>query len=548
MSSENKSAGSTGMGRHIPLISVVMLGMFLAILNQTLLNVAIPHIINEMNVEATTAEWLLTGYMLVNGILIPMSAYLIERFGVRKLFLTAMLLFTVGSLVCGLAPTFSILLIGRLVQAVGGGLLMPLVMSIILFIFPPEIRGKGMGIFGLGMMFAPAVGPTLSGWVIEHYSWRLLFNGMVPFSILVLFVASMFLQDIRERRNLPFSFWGTLISTLGFGLLLYGLSEAGSKGWDDPFVVACIALGVVFVILFVIQQVNSKQPMLDFSVFKYDMFSLSSIISAIITVAMYSGMFLLPIYLQSLCGFTPFEAGLLMLPAALIMAVMSPISGALFDKWGPRPLAVVGLLITTITTFEFAHLTLDTSYTDIMVLYMVRAFGMSLLMMTIMTAGLNQLPREKNNHGTAMANTSRQIAGSIGISLFTTIFSTRTTFHLGKLSEQLNIMDPGFSQTFSSSVNSLASSTGMPVSQAQQMLAGALYGQASKLAAVMGINDAFLGATGFTLLGLVLSFFMRDVRKDKQKQPVPEEPILLGPVKEPVQLVDGSAKKIDLSS
>ncbi|MFC7440223.1 DHA2 family efflux MFS transporter permease subunit [Laceyella putida] len=509
--------GKSGIGQHIPLLTVLMLGMFLAVLNQTLLNVAIPHLIHEFNVEATTAQWLMTGYMLVNGILIPLSAYLIERFGIRTLFLLAMVFFTGGALLCGIAPNFSIMLIGRLIQAVGGGILMPLVMVIILSVFPPEARGKGMGIFGLGIMFAPAVGPTLSGWVIEHYSWRILFNGMVPLGFIVIVLAAFMLRDTGEREKPRFDMWGTITSSLGFGLLLYGLSEAGSKSWDDPIVVSSLALGAFLVFLFIALQLRAEKPMLDFRVFKYDMFALSTVISAIVTIAMFAGMFLLPIYLQNLRGFTPLESGLLLLPGAIIMGIMSPISGSLFDKIGPRPLAVVGLLITTITTYEFTRLTLETSYTFILILNMIRSFGMSLLMMTIMTAGLNQLPQEKNSHGTAMSNTLRQISGSMGISIMTTIFSMRMDFHLGKLSDQMNLMDPTFSQAFYAKAGDVASATGMPVAKAQETVASLLYGQASQHAAVSGINDAFWWATGFALLGFILSFFMRDVRKDQRK-------------------------------
>ncbi|MBA4493956.1 DHA2 family efflux MFS transporter permease subunit [Paenactinomyces guangxiensis] len=528
----SESADNKGIKQHIPLLTVLMLGTFLAVLNQTLLNVAIPPLINEFDITASTAEWLLTGYMLVNGMLIPLSAYLIDRFGVRLLFLLAMFFFTSGSLICGLAPTFSVMLAGRLIQAVGAGIIMPLVMTIILFVFPPEVRGKGMGLFGLGMMFAPAIGPTLSGWVIENYSWRLLFDGIVPLGVIVLVVASFLLRDVKERKKLPFDFWGTFTSTLGFGTFLYGLNQAGSDGWTDPVVLACLVTGVFLVSLFVIQQLNSKRPMLDFRVFKYDIFSLSSIINVIVTIAMFSGMFLLPIYLQNLRGFTPLEAGLLMLPGAVVMGIMSPISGSLFDKLGPRPLAVVGMLITTVTTYEFTRLSLDTSYTFILTLNMIRAFGMSLLMMPIMTAGLNQLPPELNSHGTATSNTMRQVSGSIGISLMTSIFTMRSSFHLGKLSEQADMMNPAFSEMFQSVTNAFASVTGMQSAQAKEMVITMLYGQANMQSAVSGINDTFLWATGFSFAGFILSFFLRDVRKDKPKETTVKEPVP-SPVAEP---------------
>ncbi len=499
--------------RHLPLIIVLMMGVFLALLNQTLLNVAIPHLIHDFGVTASTTQWLLTGYMLINGILIPFSAYLVERFGARQLFLTSMLFLTVGSLVCGMAPAFSIMLTGRLVQAVGAGILMPLVMVIILFIFPPEVRGKGMGIFGLGMIFAPAIGPTLAGWVIVNYDWRILFYAMVPLGVIVIIVAFFLLKNSLQKETKPaFDFRGAITSSLGVGLLLYGLSEAGNKEWSDPIVVASLAFGIFFIALFVVLQNRSSNPMLDFTVFKYDMFTLSNIINVIVTMAMFSGMFLLPIYLQNLRGFSAFESGLLMMPGAVIMGIMSPVSGTLFDKVGPRPLTTVGLLIITITTYEFTRLTLETSFGYILMIYVIRSFGMSLMMMPIMTAGLNQLPSKMNSHGTAMANTSKQIAGSLGISIFTTIFAIRTQYHLGKISEQANMLDSAYSNHVHSHLDSFSGSSGLPP---QEMLSDALYGQASQYASVMGINDAFVWATLLAFVGFVLSFFMRDVRKDE---------------------------------
>lgn len=414
---------------NMSLLIILMAGLFLAILNQTLLNVAMPHLMTEFNVSATTIQWLTTGYMLVNGVLIPLSAFLIMRFGGRSLFLTAMLLFTAGTLICGISPNFSTMLTGRLIQAVGGGILQPLVMTTILFIFPPESRGKGMGIFGLAMMFAPAVGPTLSGWVIENYSWRIMFYGLVPVGVIVIIFGFFLFKNMTEPKKIKLDTAGAILSVVGFAALLYGVSEAGSDGWDDPIVLSTVVIGVIGIAAFIIQQLKSKEPMLDFRVFKYDMFSLSSVINAIITVALYAGMFLIPIYLQNLVGFTALQSGLLMLPGALVMLVMSPISGILFDKVGPRPLAIVGLLITVVTTYEFTTLTIDTPYMYIVLIYAIRAFGMSMLMMPIMTAGMNQLPQHLNSHGTAMSNTLRQISGSIGTSLITTIYTNRTTFH-----------------------------------------------------------------------------------------------------------------------
>ncbi|WP_068616678.1 DHA2 family efflux MFS transporter permease subunit [Paenibacillus tuaregi] len=508
---------SGGFRQHLPLLVVLMIGLFLAILNQTLLNVALPHITNEYGITTNTAQWLLTGYMLVNGVLIPLSAFLIERFGVRLLFLAAMFCFTLGALICGIAGSFSMLLIGRLIQAVGGGVLSPLVMSVILFIFPPEMRGKGMGIFGLAMMFAPAIGPTLSGWVVQNYDWHLLFSSMIPFGIIVLIIAFFKMRNIEQPKIIKLDYMGTLSSLAGVGLLLYGLSEAGTKGWGDTEVLTCIIIGAVLVAFFVIWEIRTDKPLLNMGVFRFGIFSLSNVINIFVTASMYAGMLLIPIYLQNLRGITPLDSGLLMLPGALVMLIMSPISGILFDKVGPRPLAILGMVITTVTTYQFTKLTLDTSYSYILILYMIRYFGMSFLMMPIMTAGMNQLPRDLNKHGTAMSNTLRQVSGSIGTSVITTIFTTRSTFHGAAMTDRMDTTNPTFMQSFGELVNRIATELHIPLAQAKTQAVTMLAGQVKMESTVQGINDAFYWATIISVAGLVLSFFLRDVRKDKDR-------------------------------
>ncbi|MGG1597756.1 DHA2 family efflux MFS transporter permease subunit [Paenibacillus naphthalenovorans] len=518
MAAQNSAVKSGGdsISRHIPLLTVLMLGLFLAILNQTLLNVALPHMTADFGVTTNMIQWLLTGYMLVNGILIPLSAFLIERFGVRLLFLIAMFCFTLGALICSLAPNFPLMLAGRLIQAVGGGVLSPLVMSVILYIFPPEMRGKGMGLFGLAMMFAPAVGPTLSGWVVQNYDWHLLFSGMIPLGVLVLIIAFFTLNNIEEPKKIKLDYFGTFTSLTGVGLLLYGLTEAGTKGWTDIAVLAYLVIGLALIFIFVLQQMQSDTPMLDMRVFKYSMFSLSTVISVLLTASMFAGMILLPIYLQNLRGFTPMESGLLMLPGALVMMVMSPVSGALFDKVGPRPLAIIGMIITTVTTFEFTKLTMESTYNFIMILYMLRFFGMSLLMMPIMTAGMNQLPKELNNHGTAMSNTLRQISGSIGTSWITTIFTNRSTFHFASYTNRMDTTNPAFMDSFNSLVHKIADSSHLPLEQAQVQAISQLAGQAQMHSTVMGINDAFFWTSIISAAALLLCVFLKDVRKDKK--------------------------------
>jgi len=509
---ESKSERSSGTGK---ILTALMLGAFVAILNQTLLNVAIPHIMNDLGVSANTVQWLSTGYMLVNGILIPVTAYLIEKFGTRKLFIAAILLFTLGSLVCSVSINFTMLMIGRVIQASGAGIIMPLLMTVFFALFPPEKRGKAMGLMGVVMIFAPAIGPTLSGWLIGHYSWRLLFDIVIPIGVLDLIFSFMWMKDVTKTTNPKFDFPGLLFSTLGFGFLLYGFSEAGSDGWDSATVVVSLTVGAIFILAFIWRELTTDKPMLDLRVFKYDIFALTTIISMIVNMAMFGAMILLPIYLQNIRGFTALESGLLMLPGAIIMGIMSPISGALFDKIGARWLGVIGLTITVITTWQFTKLSMTTSYTHLLLLYVFRMFGMSFIMMTIMTEGLNQLPRHLGAHGTAASNTARQIAGSIGTAFLVTVMTSRSGVHYGEYISTMTSANPFIAGQFSQLSQSLAALTHMPAAAGKQLTTYVLYGQVMKQTTIDGINDAFIVATIIAFIALVLVFFVKRAQIQK---------------------------------
>ncbi|MED4455200.1 DHA2 family efflux MFS transporter permease subunit [Metabacillus fastidiosus] len=514
---EKSAAPSTekDLGNRKILVAL-MLGAFVAILNQTLLNVAIPHIMNDLGISANTVQWLSTGYMLVNGIAIPITAFLIEKFGTRKLFLAAIFLFTIGSLVCSLSTNFTVLMIGRVIQACGAGIIMPLLMTVFFVLFPPEKRGKAMGIMGIVIIFAPAVGPTLSGWLIGHYSWRLLFDIVIPIGVLDLILGFLWMKDVTKVTNPKFDFPGFLFSTLGFGFLLYGFSEAGNDGWTSATVIISLTIGIISLAAFVWRELTTDKPMLDLRVFKYDIFALTTIISMIVNMAMFGAMILLPIYLQNIRGYTALESGLLMLPGAIIMGIMSPISGALFDRFGARWLAVVGLTITVITTWQFTTLSMTTSYSHIMLLYVLRMFGMSFIMMTVMTEGLNQLPPHLGSHGTAASNTARQVAGSIGTALLVTVMSTRQGVHFGEYTNTVTSANSFISSKFSELTHLLSGYTHLPGAAGTELTTSLMYGQTMQQATIDGINDAFIVATGIAFVAWILAFFIKRSRVKNQ--------------------------------
>ena len=465
------------------MIAILFFGAFVSFLNNSLLNVALPTIMVDFNKDYATVQWLATGYMLVSGILIPVSAFLITKFKNRHLFITSMVLFTVGTAMAAFAPNFGMLLVGRMVQAAGSSVMGPLLMNVMLVSFPREKRGTAMGVFGLVMITAPAIGPTLSGYIVEYHDWRLLFEMILPFAVIGIGLAIWKLENVMETRDATLDYLSVVLSVVGFGGLLYGCSMASSNGWSDTTVLASIIIGAIGIIWFVVRQLRLDEPLLDLRVYKYPMFALGSVISMVNAAAMFSGMILTPVYIQNVRGISPLEAGLMMLPGAIIMGIMSPITGRLFDKFGPRILAFVGLTITAFSTFLLTNLEVDSTYTYIIMIYTIRMFGMSMVMMPIMTNGLNQLPTKLYPHGTAINNTAQQVVGAIGTALFVTLMNSVAT---SKGKELITGIDP------------------TTITEAQMK-------GIEQAALLEGIQFSFFIAAIVTIIALVLTLFLKRV-------------------------------------
>lgn len=405
------------------LMAVLLSGAFAAILNQTLLATAIPHIMNDLKLDADVAQWLQSVFMLVNGIMIPITAFLINKFSTRSLFFTALSLFGLGTLICGISPNFSILLAGRILQAAGAGIVMPLMQTILFLTYPKSERGKAMGMFGLVISFAPAIGPTLSGWFVEIYPWRGLFWIIVSIVVIDIIVAYFILRNVTKTTNPSLDMTSIVLSTLGFGGLLYGFSAAGNSGWLSVSVILPIIVGALALFFFIRRQNKLDEPILEFGVFKNKVFTLSTLLGMIVFMAMIGGAVILPIFMQTMLGFSAMESGMMLLPGAILMGIMSPVTGRLYDRYGARWLAIIGLLIVTVTTLMFSNLDTATTFTYLAVVNTFRMLGVAMVMMPVTTAGLNQISNTLVPHGTAMNNTMRQVAGAVGTALLVSIMT-----------------------------------------------------------------------------------------------------------------------------
>ncbi|MEG0830622.1 MAG: MDR family MFS transporter [Anaerovoracaceae bacterium] len=432
--------------RNMIIISVMLSGAFIAILNQTVLSPALPSIMRDLNITASEGQWLTTAFMLVNGIMIPITAYFIDRFTTRQIYITSMVIFTVGTTLAGFSHSFTMLMVARIFQAIAAGILMPLIQTVILLIFPKEKRGSAMGTVGIVVAFAPAIGPTLAGSIIDSGGWNLIFKIIAPLSGIVLILAIILLKNVGETRKLKLSISSVVYSTLGFGGLLYGCSCAGAYGILHPLTYVPLAVGIVFLIIFLRKQLIMKNPLLEIKLLKTPTFCYSTIIAMIINASLIAGTIITPIYLQNILGFTAMQSGLVMLPGAVMMGIMSPITGHLFDRFGPRFLTLLGLSLMTAGSFAFILFDENWIFSNLCIVYTIRMFGISMILMPVNTWGLNSLDNKYMAHGSAINNTFRQVAGSIGTALLVTImtFFTKVASSQGAVSSTLYGMHVAF--------------------------------------------------------------------------------------------------------
>ena len=455
---------------------VLMLSAFIGLFGETALNMALSNVMEDYTVTAGTAQWLTTGYLLVLAILVPISALLIRWFSTKTLVFTGIIISLIGAILAGLSPNFPVLLIGRLVQAIGTGLILPVMTNVMLLIFPIHKRGLVMGIMGLVITTAPAIGPTLSGVIISTLGWSYIFWFSAIFYVLLFFLALVYISNVSEITKPKIDVLSILLSTLGFGGLVFGLSTMAETAFSSPEVWGTLLIGVISLILFIVRQLTMKQPMLNLRVFKYPMFTLGTLTLFLSIVIILSTAILLPMYLKGSLLYTAAVAGLLLLPGNFVNLLLTPIIGAFFDKIGPRKFVITGTIFVLIGNIIFVSTIASTTPVwQIVVAFIVLFIGLSMTTMPSQTNALNQLPRQLYADGSAVQNTLNQVAGAVGTAIAITLFITGQNNHAADF----------------------------PTAQGPEILAA-------------GVKYAFYTITGISVITFILSFFVKTGVPDKQ--------------------------------
>lgn len=506
--------GPPGAGGKIPMAALLtlILGAFMAILDGSIVNVALPRMMAIFGSTADEIQWVLTGYMLASGVVIPVTGYLSDRFGGKKIYIIALGAFTAGSALCAMAWSNNSLVAARVIQAVGGGMMMPVSMAMIYYIVPRDKIGTALGIWGISAMVAPSIGPTLGGYLVDNFSWQWIFTINIPIGIAAVFLSMAILDETPVKSGLKADFPGILLSIAGCFALLLALSEGQEKGWTSLYIVNLFIFAGFTLTLFVIWELSTDHPMLDIRLLKNITFAASLVCISIATIGLFSAIFLVPLFVQNVQGLTPLQTGMMMAPAAMASGVMMPISGRLFDKIGALPLCLVGLTVTIVTTYQLHAITYDISYRELQLILVIRSLGLGLCMMPLTTAGMNTIPHFLIGRASALGNTVRQISASFGIAFLTYVMLHRQEYHAAWIADSVSWSSPAATGAMQQLQGLLAQAGYSP-----QGATGVFSALVMREALVSGIADAFVVSTIIVVIAMPFVFFLSKKRVEIQR-------------------------------
>ena len=437
---------SGGLDYKWILAMVTILGVFMSILDQTIVNIAIPRLQTTFGADIHSVQWVLTAYILAQGVATPTAAFFADTLGIKRFYIISLIAFTLGSALCGLAWSLPILITFRVIQGLGGAALFPLSITLMFREFPPQERGIAMGIFGVPALLAPALGPTLGGYLVTYAGWQLIFYINVPIGILAIFLAIFLLREYRPEGQRSFDFVGFIFVALGLSTVLYALSSASTDGWGSGTVVGFLTIGLFSLAIFVAVELmlarRGRQPLLDLRLFANGPFRAGIIANTFVIFGLFGGLFLFPIYLQNIRGQSPFQAGLILLPQALASMVSVIIGGRLVDRFGVRAVMIPGLFILGLATWQLTYISIYSSYGWIQLMLVLRGLALGLTVQPLTVATMSEVRPRDLAQASSLSTVNRAVASSLGIAILATLVQTQTQVHFGHLAEQVTASSP----------------------------------------------------------------------------------------------------------
>jgi EmrB/QacA subfamily drug resistance transporter len=486
-----------------------MIGTFMSVLDSSIVNVSIPNIMADFGSNINDIQWVVTAYMLAFAVLMPLTAWLKDLIGYRRLYVLSVAVFTLGSILCGVAWNVPSLIFARVIQALGGGAINPIGMAMVADVFEPKERGKAMGLWGAGVILGPVIGPTLGGYLTYVFGWRSIFLINLPVGIICVILAlERLLNDKPKIEQLPhFDFGGFISLSVFLVSFLYGITKGEQDGWGSPAIFAYMVTAIVSLISFLIIESLSDKKIIDLGLLRYPVFSIALLVSAIRSMALFGGIFLLPLFLQQLKGYDAIQTGLMMLPSALFMMFLMPLVGRFSDRASPRFLTLLGMILMAWSMYMFCSISIYMSVWDIILPTMIRSIGFSLLMAPIMTLIVNSVPRDKISMASSMSNIVQQVSGAVGIAFLSTILSSRIKFHMANIGQLMHNGAPVLTGVMRQ-LQTQAHNIGYSHVDAAKIAQGALYKHVYIAQANFAFQDAFLAATIMIGIAVLPVYFL----------------------------------------
>lgn len=494
----------------------IILGTLMGAIDMSIINVALPNIRASLGVTLTEVSWVATGYLVAVVVILPLTPWLSSVTGRKNLYLSALVLFTLASFCCGLSHTLAVLVLFRIVQGLGAGLMQPIAMAVLREVFPPAEQAMAMGIFGIAILLGPAIGPTLGGWLTDNYGWPWIFLINIPVGGITLLMASRFLYDpsyLKRQKVADVDYLGIGTLAIGLAALQTVLSEGQSKDWfESTFVVTLTAISAVALIGFVIWELRAQKPAVDLTILANTSYTSGTMLGGLLGLALFGSMFLLPLFMQGLLGYDALQSGIAMLPRSLVMMVGMPVAGRLYNHVGPRLMIGFGLSLSALSAFQMGLFTADTSYVGLIMPQIWQGIAFSFIFVSLSTAALATVPRPRMTNATALYNLVRQLGGSFGIAIIATLLERRQAVVSAILGENLNPYNPVFVERYTAVMKALPA-RGIAQSEAGQKALALLNGLMQKQAAVMAFERAFTIIGLLFVITLPLVFLLRS-RKD----------------------------------
>ena len=505
----------------------IMIGTFIAVLDATIVNVGLPKITASLGTTVDNTEWVLTAYLLVFGVMLPASGWVADHFGYKRTYFFSLLIFTLGSFMCGLSSSFVMLITSRVIQGIGAGFIMPVGMAIVMREFPIEQRGVAMGFWSISAAASVSFGPMIGGYLIDKIDWQAIFDINVPIGIFGMFATLVIQREYRSELVRSFDVMGFLSMAVFLVSLLLALSEGNAAwntgGWTSPFILTCFFISAVGLVVFLVTETLVEHPFVELALLKDFNFAATNAILFIFGLGMFGSTFLLPLYLQNSLGYTAFQSGLFFLPVGIIQGVVAPITGLVSDKFSPKIPAVTGIILLALSLYLNSFLSLFSEHAQIILPLYVRGLAMGMLFTPLSTIALSNIPREKIAQASGMFNVIRQIGGSFGVAVFAAILARRVTYHTAMYSQVIDQTSPIFQSIAGNVKMFVQQTTGLTSADAASAARILLGSHVAQQAFVRAVNDDFFISAAISAVAFIPVIFLKTSKAGPVKPPAPVE-------------------------